>query len=551
MTKEVEILRKKTETRLDIALMNKGAYPEPTDKVELVQTHISFVFLTDNYVYKIKKPVNFGFLDFSTLEKRKHYCEREVDLNKRLSPDTYLGVLPVTLDNDTVAIDGKGQTIEYAVKMRRLPMENLMIRLLKENRLSREMVENVARKIALFHAEAAGSKEIDRFGSIDVIRTNTDENFAQTEKYVGKSITKSQFDAIRNFTEDYLNHRTQLFNKRVAEGKIKDCHGDLHLEHICITEPIRIFDCIEFNDRFRYSDTAADIAFLAMDLDFHGRRDLSETLMNAYIRYSEDEGARDLLNFYKVYRAYVRGKVISFRLDSLDPISQKEALRMAQKYFNLAATYVHEENKSHPLPEDRPKLIITCGLMGTGKTAIAKELAEMNGWAIISSDAVRKELAGISPTRHEYTAFEKGLYSAAFSERTYKRINEIAEELLKRRKSVVLDASFGKKSERANAYALANAANAEFTCVEFVCPDEEIKGRLTARMNEKGAISDGRWEIFSKQKASFEKVEDFTEEEHIVVDTSKPKEESVKQVMYKMKIRNERTADNSFKNPPS
>ena len=326
--------------RLDIALMSKGAYPEPTDRIELVQTHISLVFLTDNYVYKVKKAVNFGFLDFSTVEKRKYYCEREVELNRRLAPDIYLAVLPVTVDNGTVAIGGKGRIIEYAVKMRKLPMEYLMVRLLRENRLSGEMVERVAREIALFHAKAGGSSQIDKFGSTEIIRNNTDENFAQTQKYVGKSITKSQYDVIRAFTEDYLNNRSDLFQKRVAEGKIKDCHGDLHLEHVCITEPIRIFDCIEFNDRFRYSDTAADIGFLAMDLDFHGRRDLSETLMEAYVKFSGDNGVLDIVDFYKVYRAYVRGKVISFQIDSPDPTSRGETLRAAQKYFSLATSYV-------------------------------------------------------------------------------------------------------------------------------------------------------------------------------------------------------------------
>jgi len=327
-------------TRLDIALMNKGAYPESTDRIELVQTHISLVFLTDNHVYKIKKPVNFGFLDFSTVEKRKYYCEREMELNRRLAPDIYLAVLPVTVDNGDVVIGGKGRIIEYAVKMRRLPMEYLMIRLLRDNQLSSEMVERVARRIALFHAEAEGSSQIDKFGSTEIIRNNTDENFAQTQKYVGKSITKSQYDVIRAFTEDYLNNRSDLFQKRVAEGKIKDCHGDLHLEHVCITEPIRIFDCIEFNDRFRYSDTAADIGFLAMDLDFHGRRDLSETLMEAYVKFSGDNGVLDIVDFYKVYRAYVRGKVISFQIDSPDPTSRGETLRAAQKYFSLATSYV-------------------------------------------------------------------------------------------------------------------------------------------------------------------------------------------------------------------
>jgi len=320
--------------------MSTNAYPEPTSRIEFVQTHISLVFLTDNYVYKIKKDVNFGFLDFSTIEKRKYYCEREVELNRRLSPDIYLGVLPVTMDKGTMAIGGKGRVIEYAVKMRRLPMEYVMIRLLRENRLSSEMVERVARRIALFHAEASRSNQIDKFGSIEVIRNNTDENFAQTQKYVGRSITKSQYDAISAFTEEHLNNRSDLFHRRIDQGKIKDCHGDLHLEHICITEPIRIFDCIEFNDRFRYSDTAADIGFLAMDLDFHARTDLSEALMEAYVKFSGDEGVLEIVDFYKVYRAYVRGKVNSFRLDSNDPASQHETLRRAQKYFRLATSYV-------------------------------------------------------------------------------------------------------------------------------------------------------------------------------------------------------------------
>jgi hypothetical protein len=343
---EAEILNHNiiSQEKLERALMTREAYPELTRKVEFTETHISLVFLTDDYVYKIKKPVNYGFLDFSTLEKRKHFCMKEVELNKRLCPDVYLGVLSVTFDNGTIALDGKGQTIEYVVKMRRIPMENLMIRTLREKRLTKEMVERVGKAIALFHTQAAVSNEIDEFGSIDVIKTNTDENFSQTEKYIGLSITKSQFDSIKTYTNNYLNNKADMFNRRVAERRIKDCHGDLHLEHICVTEPIRIFDCIEFNDRFRYSDTAADIAFLAMDLDFNGRRDLSEVLMDAYVRFSGDKGVREVVNFYKVYRAYVRGKVVSFRLGTLDLTSRKEVLRTAQKYFGLANTFVQEEN---------------------------------------------------------------------------------------------------------------------------------------------------------------------------------------------------------------
>jgi len=335
-----------SEEELKRGLLNQDAYHGSPRKVEFKETHISLVFLADDYVYKIKKPVNFGFLDFSTLEKRKHFCEKEVELNKRLSPDVYLGVLAVTLDNGKVAMDGKGPTVEYAVKMRRLPTEKLMITLLRENQLTREMVERVAEAIALFHAQSGASKEIEKFGSIEVIKTNTDENFSQTEKYVGLSISESQFESIKKYTDSYLNYRTGVFKRRVAEGRIKDCHGDLHLEHVCVTEPIKIFDCIEFNDRFRYSDTAADIAFLAMDLDFNGRRDLSEILIAAYVKFSKDRGVLNVVNFYKVYRAYVRGKVTSFRLDLLHPTAKSEVLRTAQKYFDLANMFVQEENNA-------------------------------------------------------------------------------------------------------------------------------------------------------------------------------------------------------------
>jgi hypothetical protein len=517
--------------------MSKDAYPEPTDSVELIQTHISYVFLADAYVYKIKKPVNFGFLDFTTLEKRKYYCEREVALNKRLSPDIYLGVLPITRDGATVKIDGKGETIDYAVKMKKIPMEKLMIKLLTENLLTREMVSDVARRIASFHAEANASKEIDHFGSIEVIRANTDENFTQTEKYVGRSITRDQYDVIRTYTANYLNNQAELFNRRIAEGKIKDCHGDLHLEHICITDPIRIFDCIEFNERFRYSDTAADIAFLAMDLDFHGRMDLSKALMEAYVKFSGDKRALDLINFYKVYRAYVRGKVISFRLDSPDTNIQEEALRTAQKYFNLAESYVRTETAPDRLEVNRPHLIVVCGLMGTGKTTIARRLAEKKGWTLISSDQVRKELAGIPPTQHEYVAWGKGIYSNEFSQKTYNRMNQLAEKHLREGKSVILDASYGKKPHRAAVHALAKATNSQFTCLEIVCSEEEIKRRLTARLQRRGGISDGRWELFIDQKTGFEKVDDFTKEEHIIVNTSRTKDQSMKQLMHEMQLR--------------
>lgn len=328
--------------QIDKDLLNINAYPESTTKVELLQTHISFVFLTDNFVYKVKKPVNFGFLDFSTLKKRLHYCNCEVELNRRLSPETYLGVVSVTDEGDRLKLSGDGKVVDYAVKMKRIPMDKLMIKLLRDGKITEEMVEQVGEKIAKFHAIAGTSDEIDKFGEIKAIKFNTDENFDGTDRYIGVTITEEQFEMIKDYTNSFYDDNGELFKQRIKAKKIRDCHGDLHMEHICFSDPITVFDCIEFNDRFRYCDTAADIAFLAMDLDFHRAPEFSKVLIDSYVGHSNDEGARDLLQFYKVYRAYVRGKVISFRLTD-EHISQEEkdsAIEAARRYFDLAESYV-------------------------------------------------------------------------------------------------------------------------------------------------------------------------------------------------------------------
>jgi aminoglycoside phosphotransferase family enzyme len=331
--------------KIEDELTKTSAYPEQTKHVEMLQTHISFIFITDDYVYKVKKPVDFGFLDFTTLEKRLEYCQKEVELNARLSPEVYLGVVKITDEKEALVIDGAGEVVEYAVKMKKIPMDRLMETLLEKGELTEDMVVGVAKKIADFHSRAATSKVIDNFGSQMVIKTNTDENFQQTENYIGKSITKRQFESIKKYTDDFYKNKKNEIGNRIKGHRIKDCHGDLHMQHICMTEPIIIFDCIEFNDRFRYSDTTADIAFLAMDLDFHDQAEFSRVLIDAYIKYSDDEGICDMLNFYKIYRAYVRGKVISFQLDDVH-ISEEgktKALETASRYFELAHSYVKED----------------------------------------------------------------------------------------------------------------------------------------------------------------------------------------------------------------
>lgn len=327
------------------ALLEGKAYPERPGRIDLVQTQMSFVFLTGTFAYKIKKPLDFGFADFTTLEKRHFYCKREVELNRRLSPSVYLGVVPITESGGQFTIEGKGRAVEYAVKMRRLPMERSLSRLLARGGVTPGMIEQVARRIADFHARSRTDGEIAAYGSIPIVRRNTEENFDQTKKYIGRTLSGETFETIRSYTRRFLEKEAALFERRIASGRIKDCHGDLHSEHVVFGDEIYIFDCIEFNDRFRYADVAAEVAFLTMDIDFHERPDLADHFVQAYMEASGDTELPALLNFYKCYLAYVRGKVQSFELDdpNIPDIEKMVALDAAKSYFWLAKHYALTE----------------------------------------------------------------------------------------------------------------------------------------------------------------------------------------------------------------
>ena len=305
-------------------LMKPTAYPENFKKIKFVQTHISTVFIGDEFVYKIKKPVNFGFLDFSTLGKRNYYCKQEVELNNRFSKGVYLGVYPVTFDGKKYSIDGKGEIVDYAVKMRRLSDEDLLKSRFKKGNVTNEDIGRIAAAIASFHKTSTRSKEIDEFGNIKTIKFNTDENFEQTAEFIDDSISKEQHNDLRNWTDNFYKEHEELFDRRIEEGKIRDCHGDLHMEHICLTDPIIIFDCIEFNNG----------------------HNLSEQLLKSYLTHIDEKNddIYELIKFYKVYRAYVRGKVTSFTLkDSAVPEDKKtEAREIAKRYFALAHSFVSE-----------------------------------------------------------------------------------------------------------------------------------------------------------------------------------------------------------------
>jgi aminoglycoside phosphotransferase family enzyme len=322
------------------ALLKPEAYDQDPGQIELLQTHISFVFLTHSFAYKIKKAVNFGFLDFSTLEKRRFFCEKELELNRRLCPDMYLEVVPIN-KSKTIRIKGTGETVEYALKMKRLPQDRIMTKLLDENKVDEKLIDNIAKIIAEFHGKAETNRRISEFGSLAAIGVNWKENFDQTEEYVGKTLSEEVFREIREKVENFMNTNKKLFEKRIEEGKIRDCHGDIHSGNIFVTDKVYIFDVVEFNERFRYADVASDVAFLAMDLEFRKRPDLSAFFVRKYVEYSGDKEAAKLLPFYKCYRAYVRGKVVGFRLKDPNIVAKEksEALKEAKAYFKLAAEY--------------------------------------------------------------------------------------------------------------------------------------------------------------------------------------------------------------------
>jgi len=322
------------------ALLNPEAYEEDPHGIELIQTHISFVFLTRNFVYKIKKAVNLGFLDFTTLERRRFFCQKELELNRRLCGDMYLEVVPIN-KSTSIKIKGEGEPVEYAVKMKRMPQEKMMNTLLGEHKVGKDIVDKIARIIAEFHLKVDPNTRTREFKLDPIVEVNWEENFDQTVEFIGKTIPKRTFGIIRKRIEDFAKLNLPVFKKRMAEGRVKNCHGDVHSGNIFVADRIYIFDAIEFNDRISYSDVAGDVGFLAMDLDFKKRPDLSNFFVDRYIKYSGDQELTELLPFYKCYRAYVRGKVISLRLkdSNIDNQEKNIATKEARAYFKLAFAY--------------------------------------------------------------------------------------------------------------------------------------------------------------------------------------------------------------------
>lgn len=323
------------------ALLEPAAYPDPAGAIRLVQTHISYVLLAGDFVYKFKKPVNFGFLDFSTLERRKFCCEQELLLNRRLCPEIYLDLVTVTRAGDSFRLNGPGEVVEYGVRMARMPEERMMGRVIASGELNKSHLDALVAVLVPFYERAEHGPAIDRFGTAEAVAVNVLENFEQTRGYVGGgALSAPQFETISAYARGVLA-REELFARRIAEGRIRDCHGDLYSANICLADRVYIYDCIEFNQRFRYCDVASDIAFLAMDLDYHGLEGLSAYFVERFAAGSGDAGLHELLPFYKCYRAYVRGKIGLFTAGdpAVDEAVRGACLEGAGRYFQLAHSY--------------------------------------------------------------------------------------------------------------------------------------------------------------------------------------------------------------------
>ena len=501
------------------ALSDPGFYDHPVEEVRFLQTHISSVFLTGEVVYKLKKPVNFGFLDFSTVELREKYCRAEVELNRRLAPSVYLGVAPLTLEEDRLSLDGPGEVVDWVVVMRQLDERLLGLQVLERGELDEACMEALVEVLVPFYRDAATGEGIDRYGTVEAVRFNTDENFNQTEAYVGKLLSRERFDHIRDWTNSFYEQQAEFFQRRIAEGRIRESHGDLHLGNIFFSEPPTIFDCIEFNERFRCGDVAVDLAFLTMDLDFNDRRDLSQRFIESYVAASGDMELPKLLDFYACYRAYVRGKIACFTSSdpALDDTAKRAQRNLARRYFGLAYDYAGGEV--------RPSLVVVYGLMGSGKTSVARHLRERFGWHVLSTDAVRKQISGVGENTRVWVPYNEGLYSPEMNRKTYAEVCRRAENLLLGGFPVVVDGAFKRRSEREPVIEAARRAGARLVFLRTVCEPEEQHRRL-AKRQQHDTRSDGRVELMEQQRADFEEANPEHAELFHVIPTDAPKPET-------------------------
>ena len=491
------------------ALADPAFYPHPVSHLQRRDTHISAVFLTGAWVYKVKKPVDFGFLDFRDLKDRRHFCEQEVSLNQRLSRDVYQEVVKIyQTDDHRFSMEDKGRIVEYAVKMRQLPDGSSLKARLRKDKIRPVHMKKLGEMLAAFYERSNQSPDIDHYGDRDVIAFNMEESFRQLAPFAGDLLDPERWEFICQVSRSFLESRRSLFQRRIEEGRIRDGHGDLRTDHVYFDRGIQIIDCIEFNDRFRYGDVIADLAFLHMDMEHLGYGNWSRAVLAAFVVGANDPGLFSLLDFYAAYRAIVRLKVTCLRWQEEDK-TRKEALgNEARHYMDQAYRYAIEFS--------RPTLWVFCGLPATGKSSLAQAVAKALSIALFQSDRIRKEQ---QPDSHEQVVpFGQGLYRREMRHRVYARLLALAQKTLKTGRSVCLDGTYSRRKWRDEALQLASDLDTNLVFVECVSEEETIRSRLKKRGKE-FSLSDARLEHFTQMLADFEPVTELWEDMHLTIHT--------------------------------
>ena len=501
------------EESLVAAMMGPAFYPHRPSQVTHLETHISHLFFAGDLVYKVKKPVRFSFLDYSALRKRKYFLHEELRLNRRLAPSVYLGVLPISYWQGEWRLGGYSYPAEYTLVMRRLPARRMLPFLLERDQATPEMMESIAETLAPFHGQAETGDKVAAYGHPQALRELWEDNLADIEPFVGGLFDIDAWETFRDFGARFMDKHEGLLLRRVREGRVREVHGDLHCEHICFApEGIQIFDCVEFNFGLRCCDVASEVAFLLMDLEFRGAGDLGRRFLKRYLELARDPELSLLLPFYKCHRALVRGKVAALSPDGLSS--------HAARYFDYARRVTWEESK--------PFLVLVCGLTGSGKSTLARALAQRLGFTLISSDATRKSLS--KSLNRRQVPYGQDIYAPSMTERTYASMIDAAEKLVQKGEGAILDATFHQRGRREPIFALAAKHEAPMVWIQCVSSEEVTQERLKRRWKEGRDLSDGRWEIYLKQKSAFEPLEEVPREVCLSLDTEAPPETLVRSV---------------------
>ncbi len=496
-------------------LQNPALFDHPVTEFEVIETHISWVLLTGQYVYKIKKPVNFGFLDFSTLENRHLYCEEELRLNRRLAPQLYLGVVTIHGSEAHPELNGQGPVIEYAVKMQQFPQSAQLDRILAEHGLDNSVMDKLASKVAQFHLSIDPVAKESEYGDLEPVQQPVLENFEHIRASIDSQTIAPLLDKLERWSKQQLEELADVIQQRKAQGFVRECHGDMHLRNIALWDDnIIIFDCIEFNKNFYWIDVMSEIAFLVMDLEDRQQDALAQRFLNRYLEMTGDYEGLRLLHFYKVYRALVRAKVDALRTGQEQPDTQEydETFEDFLQYLKLAERYIHPAV---------PCLLINHGLSGSGKTFGTYAILEKYPAIQIRSDVERKRLFQVAKGSDSMAAVEQGIYTLDATHRTYARLLDIAQCLLTAGYSVIIDAANLRLQQRQQFIELARLMRIPYFILDYKASVETLRERVKQRAQQGEDVSDATLEILQHQIAGYEPLSHDEKPFTIEIDTDK------------------------------